>query len=161
MNLPAHVFRQLRQHLERGTELADLDGPGRELYAEASRDFLAKLTPTKRIAKALPGKSIKAKRLAKRLAHGIRTDLVRAEVWRRSEGRCEACGLQIPDEIGELDHFIGGSRRRRLTNTSNCWRLDPECHRNKTNNKPSRAWWLGLFEEHCENHGYPVPASLR
>jgi len=75
--------------------------------------------------------------------------VLRAAVWERSGGKCEACGLPLVAERGELDHFFGGiGRRTEQQCVANCWRIDGACHRQKTANDPTREWWLQKFLIH-------------
>ena len=67
---------------------------------------------------------------------------VREYVFLRDEYRCRACWSR---ENLELDHFLGRARDRRA---SACWVLCSDCHRSKTENKPSRRYWLVQFRDH-------------
>jgi 5-methylcytosine-specific restriction endonuclease McrA len=86
-----------------------------------------------------------AKRKAKREARGE----VRAAVMDRAHGRCECCGSG--DGLLELEHFFGRARAESL---ETCWALCRACHRSKTDNDPSAAWWLKRFARHCEHYRY-------
>jgi 5-methylcytosine-specific restriction endonuclease McrA len=86
-----------------------------------------------------------AKRKAKREARGE----VGAAVMDRAHGRCECCGSG--DGLLELEHFFGRARAESL---ETCWALCRACHRSKTDNDPSAAWWLKRFARHCEHYRY-------
>jgi hypothetical protein len=86
---------------------------------------------------------------------------IREQVWLRSNGRCEACGIPLPSVLGELDHALGGSgRRRALESVETTWRLDHRCHVLKTNNDPTAFYWAEKFAEHCRQHGYTEEAEM-
>jgi 5-methylcytosine-specific restriction endonuclease McrA len=109
-----------------------------------------------RVRRLLPGEkklAAKAERRAskktKRQEVISETDRIRLEVWTRSQGLCESCGLPLLRDRGELDHFFGGNGRRiQLQCVANCWRCCGSCHRQKTDNQPTRLWWLRRFLEH-------------
>jgi len=70
---------------------------------------------------------------------------------------CECgCGQRFSD-VGltgnrTMDHFLGKARSESV---ETCWMLRRDCHLNlKQQNKPSRAYWLRLFINHCERFGY-------
>lgn len=122
----------------------------------------------KRLAK--PTRSARAKeyrraRVAKmtgqRAARNATTSDVRANVWARSAGRCEACGIMMGmgANRGHMDHFFGGSKRTSETTIEGCWRLCITCDGRKTCNVPSRRAWLLLYETHCKAHGYQAQAE--
>ena len=85
---------------------------------------------------------------------------IRAAVWERSGGRCENIGeclflFESNPWDGELDHWMGGSGRRRSEQSmKNCWRLCWGCHRARTTNMPSVAYWNDRWKAHCERYGY-------
>lgn len=64
----------------------------------------------------------------------------------RASRRCECgCGRTVPP--GEADHFFGRSKVEEQE--FNCWILHVECHRAKTDNRPSAAHWYLKFIAHC------------
>jgi 5-methylcytosine-specific restriction endonuclease McrA len=89
-----------------------------------------------------------AKRQTKREAR----DGVYAAVDRRAGGRCEACGHTLHSlNPGEHDHFWG---RARAETVESVWLCCRQCHREKTENRPSRATWLRRFIRHAGAFGY-------
>lgn len=122
------------------------------------------LLPKARVPKALPGVSLKEKRAEKKRKHREETGSIRAVVIERAGGHCEADAragyFDQHDCVGglELDHFYGGSgRRRQQQGRETCWVLCRRHHRMKTNNDPSLAHWDSIFAAHCRYHGYPPP----
>lgn len=77
----------------------------------------------------------------------------------RARGRCECrCGRPVPP--GEVDHFFGRAKADEVE--FNCWILTPECHRAKTDSRPSAAHWLLAFIAHCGRYageGYALAAA--
>jgi 5-methylcytosine-specific restriction endonuclease McrA len=112
--------------------------------------------------------SRKERKEASREERNERTGLVRAEVWRRSGaimlggmlvgGCCEACGVEMASG-GELDHWLGGSSRRRETTPEGTWRLCPMCHHDKTNaggpGSSALEFWNERRRAFCEKNGIP------
>lgn len=90
---------------------------------------------------------------------------LRAAIFERSEGRCECgCKRRITWRSYNLpgfepDHFLG--RARAPQSPVNTWALAPECHRAKTENKPSRRWWLTTFLQHLQAHGFGKSETAR
>lgn len=83
---------------------------------------------------------------------------IRAAVMDRARGRCEACGERA---ALALDHWLGGiGRRRQMESVETTWALCGECHRDRTENRPSAADWNRHFEAHARRHGYPVVLHL-
>ena len=85
------------------------------------------------------------------------TENVRRDVWKRSSGNCEKCLAFLGHDAdeGHMDHFFGGSgRRRKETTVQGCWRLCLRCDYEKTHNKPTAAAWLLAFQSHCARRGY-------
>ncbi len=76
---------------------------------------------------------------------------LRAAVKERAEGCCEAGGEWVGDG-GELDHFWG--RAKVAESVENCWLLCRHCHRQKTDNYPSVAFWAAVFAAHAKFHHY-------
>lgn len=98
----------------------------------------------------------KAKAAKKATKREQRAD-VRALVMARSLGLCEACVKDLtPADPGELDHFFG---KARAESVESCWLLCRACHRAKTDNKPSAAWWLDKFGGHARFSGYHAEAE--
>lgn len=79
---------------------------------------------------------------------------IRIAVFERAKGYCECgqCGRTITFESGHLDHAFGRAKAPESLET--CWALDYRCDALKTSCKPSRAYWLRLFREHCRRHRY-------
>jgi 5-methylcytosine-specific restriction endonuclease McrA len=68
--------------------------------------------------------------------------MVRERVFRRDWHQCCNCGTL--DGL-TLDHAFGRARDR---SAAGCWTLCAACHQQKTNNIPSRRWWLERFRAH-------------
>ncbi len=86
-----------------------------------------------------------------RYAKRKQTREVRAEVFSRAKGKCEACRRPI-GESGHLDHFWG--RAKAPTHPRTCWALCLRCDDDKTHNRPSALNWLRRFYVHARLHGY-------
>jgi hypothetical protein len=70
----------------------------------------------------------------------------------RASGYCEACFLEKCAAPGvSRDHFWG---RAREESVESVWKLCFACDRAKTENKPTRIWWLEKFRAHAVNHRY-------
>lgn len=81
------------------------------------------------------------------------TARVRRQCVERAACLCECgCGRTISRLTGELDHFFG--RGKAPTTVDTCWMLSPVCHHWKTDNFPSKAYWLAKYACHCKRHGY-------
>lgn len=121
---------------------------GARLYARGP-DLMRALTE---LRKALePKRSVtfaKKRKAAKKRVNQKETRSIRELVMARA-GKCEACGECI--YTLELDHFFG---RHGEQSERTCWFLCFYCHRDKTNNRPSAAEWLGRFISHCQRYGY-------
>lgn len=81
------------------------------------------------------------------------TRRIREAVFRRAGYRCE-CGCGQP--VAHLDHFRG---RRVQQSEANCWGLSVGCDFNKTNSKPSAAYWCEKFIAHATKHGFHAEAE--
>lgn len=120
-------------------------------------ELRAALTPRK--PKPLAVASREA-RVSRRAAKGYETDEIRRQVLERAGGACEVPGCYIIFSTlnpGELDHFHGRGKAKQ--SVENCWQICRGDHRNKTNNRPSAAWWLERFIAHAERHGYRAEAE--
>lgn len=95
---------------------------------------------------------------ARKKLRAAKTAEVRRQVMERANGSCEHCGVSA--WVLELDHVFGGSQRRLLESVETCWALCRTCHRSKTDNSPSRAFWLESFIAHALRHGYLAEADL-
>lgn len=84
------------------------------------------------------------------------TRVIRAQVFERARGKCEACKRPV-GESGHLDHFFG--RAKAPTALETCWALCLQCDDDKTNNRPSAIAWLRLFWVHCRVWGYEASAK--
>lgn len=96
----------------------------------------------------------------KKRTRGKDTKTIRAELVGRSNGICE-CGCRTAFSAlapAEMDHEFG--RVRVPQAVSNCWLLRADCHRDKTRNKPSNAYWLRKFIAHSEKHGLDDEAAM-
>jgi 5-methylcytosine-specific restriction endonuclease McrA len=101
-------------------------------------------------------KKARKEKTAKRATKKEKTATVRQAVVLRADNCCEWCSRPGTDfEALELDHFEGRARSETL---ESCWLLCRGCHRQKTNNAPSAAWWLEAFRMHCERNGYAAQA---
>lgn len=79
-------------------------------------------------------------------------------MFRRARNVCECgCGRYINAEQGHLDHFFG--RGKVAQTEANCWALTIFCDHRKTNNDPTRAYWLRKFIAHAEKHGFGPEAE--
>jgi 5-methylcytosine-specific restriction endonuclease McrA len=97
-------------------------------------------------------------------AHRQSTNEIRTAVMQRAQGRCEGCGRVCSVFDLQMDHFFGGSgRRRQQQSVETCWALGRLCcHPDKTDNKPNAAHWRAKWREHCRTHGYSAEVpSLR
>ncbi len=84
---------------------------------------------------------------------------LRGAVFVRANSHCEGCGRWInPHESAHLDHFFGRSKVPEAP--SNCWGLCIACDDAKTNNRPSAAFWLKRFINHCWRHGLAAEKEL-
>lgn len=107
---------------------------------------------------------IDPRKLARKEAHALDTQTIRAVVAARADGHCEACLVYDPifslaSALNplELDHWLGGSgRKRQAQAVENTWALHRSCHRARQANDPSAAVWNERFAAHCGRHGYPV-----
>ena len=73
---------------------------------------------------------------------------IRNTCFERERHTCAACRAAL---AMELDHFRG---KARAESVETCWALCRPCHREKTDNKPSRIHWLTLYARHCAIHRY-------
>jgi hypothetical protein len=81
-------------------------------------------------------------------------------LWARAEGRCECpCRRRITRETAELDHFLGRARAPQTPET--CWLLSEHCHANKHAGAPTRGYWLRLYLEHLQSHGFGDSATAQ
>jgi hypothetical protein len=81
-------------------------------------------------------------------------------LWARSEGRCECpCRRRLTRETAELDHFLGRARAPQTPET--CWLLSEHCHANKHAGAPTRGYWLRLYLEHLQSHGFGDSATAQ
>jgi hypothetical protein len=91
----------------------------------------------------------KKRKVAKKKTKREETSEIREAVMKRADGRCEHCG-QLAERL-ELDHFFS---RRGEQSERTCWAMAPLCHKSKTNWTGSADFWLRLFADHCNLHGY-------
>jgi 5-methylcytosine-specific restriction endonuclease McrA len=146
------IERRLKRFLQDVASFAE-DPPNGEESEELGRtafDFIQRLwrkpAPAKRIEAVERHRESVAER---RENHREETREIRAAVWKRSEGGCENCGIGLEDWEGELDHWLGGSgRRRQQQGTETTWRLCRPCHRARSANSPSYAAWKLRWAAH-------------
>ncbi len=124
---------------------------------------MAELAAMKELERAMePKRSIKPARIRKEAKKKTKKEEaaeIRDLVLERADGFCESCLINFDPDLrpGELDHFWGrGKERQRV---ENCWALCRGCHRAKTDNIPTRNYWLTGFALHCESHGYMRDAA--
>lgn len=100
-----------------------------------------------------PKTSAVKKTLKRRRTKGAETKAIYAEVAKRANGWCEACGSRFsPFNPAQLDHFWG--RGKTAQTVENCWLLHATCHSDKTANRPNRVHWLVTFRDFAHRHGY-------
>lgn len=110
-------------------------------------------------------KPTKAQRIAvKAAARDDRKERLRTLarlVWERANGRCENVYCMNPG--GELDHWLGGTGRRRTNETyETVWLLCCKCHDDRHANRPSASHWNAVFAFHARKWGYnPNPHIVR
>lgn len=128
-----------------------------EAKAWKARDF-ARLDPVadrvlagaRRVAvKRAPRKAKERVESLDRMAERV---ACRREVAVRAKGKCEACNANAGESL-HWDHFWGRAREESVEST---WMLCPRCDREKTENAPTRAYWIGLFRQHCQGLGYGI-----
>lgn len=88
--------------------------------------------------------------------HRDETRELRAVVMARARGTCEGCCLA--SKYLQLDHWLGGSRRRRYQTPETTWALCPNCHGQRTRNEPSAAAWNKVRASFCKAKGFPFQA---
>lgn len=125
-------------------------GAVRTLAVEAA-GLLARFAKARR-----PVPQRKIEKAEKRLAKKGARSAVRLAVEVRAKGSCEACELASLHPL-EMDHFYG---RARSESVETCWMLCRGCHREKTENLPSRRHWDVEFRIHCRWHGYDFKPRL-
>lgn len=99
-------------------------------------------------------KLARQRREMKRAMKAEETRVIREAVFARAEGKCEHCGWR---ESLQLDHFFGRGKVPQCI--QNCIALCLRCHRDKTNNVPSAAFWLEEFIGHADSYGYSAEAA--
>ena len=103
-----------------------------------------------------PRSSAVKRTAAKKRSKRKETSSIYEEVAKRAGGLCECCTSSLLTFRPELDHFTS---RRHGQSVETCWMLCSACHREKTDNSPSAAWWLERFISHCERNGYSAEAE--
>lgn len=107
-------------------------------------------------AKTLPEPKRSERKAAKKESAKVRRALVRAACMSRAGDRCECCGVPGTALAPlEMDHFLG---RARSESVGTCWMLCRQCHRDKTENRPSANHWRVVFSLHQNNNGYDAAA---
>jgi len=83
-----------------------------------------------------------------------------AALLARADGSCECgCRRSFGGSIGSrvtLDHFFSRARAESLETV---WALREDCHRNKTDSRPSAKRWHLAFITHCERYSYHEAAE--
>lgn len=117
--------------------------------------FLRKATEKAKATRA----RVRARKAAKSEKHRLSTKEIRAEVFKRAHALCEVPGCtRYP---GHMDHFLGGSGRRRpRQSVETCWALCGLHDYQRTHNVPDASFWNAAFGQHCANHGYPAVAHV-
>jgi len=133
------------------------DFPGGTVTAEALLKEVRHALETK--------KSVRAHRVrtvAKRKTRKEEMAELREQVALRADGMCEACAVRGLEAVGtEMDHFFGGSgRRRALQSRFTCWLLCSGHHIEKTKGLPSVEHWLVRFMDHCNAKAADVEDHL-
>jgi hypothetical protein len=126
-----------------------------------ARHLLLALAPRRRVSHAprSPGETREQRKATKRSVERAN----RAAVMARADGHCERetgepgrplgpCGMVAV----ERDHFWGRSRDESVEGS---WGLCRLCHRAKTENRPSRAYWVWSFARHAMRHGYDAQVT--
>lgn len=116
------------------------------------------------------GKQLKKQRKEKqeqeRLTKKGETARIREAVVERAGNQCEAAAYErfwphLREHGMQLDHWLGGwGRRRQKQCVENTWLLCPPCHRERTVNAPSAAYWNNIFRQHCAKYGYPFTPHI-
>lgn len=101
----------------------------------------------------------RVRKTAKRATKKERTTAVWDAVMGRAAGRCECCARVFTDfNVRTLDHFFG--KKHVKESVSNCWALGWTCcHRDKTDNRPTRRAWQEYFVRHARKYGYRKEAA--
>jgi hypothetical protein len=82
---------------------------------------------------------------------------LRAFVIARARGRCEnrRCRADLVLTGCVMDHWLGGSgRRSQQEKMETVWMLCLRCNQERTDNRPSAAYWNKVHAEHCKEYGY-------
>lgn len=154
--LPTRTIQRLR------TAVADLKLATHDPLRNRELDHL--ITDLDRALRGRRGSAQRRKEKRKELTEAIAaTSEVRRMVMLRAAGQCEARAIRgglhtfrCRTQGSEFDHFFG---RARSESVETCWFLCTACHRLKTENKPSSAWWLEAFLSHAELYGYTDAAE--
>jgi hypothetical protein len=103
------------------------------------------------------------RRETKKAARRQKVATLRERVWERSKGRCENCGLNLGHALsfgGQMDHMLGGSGRRMTAESIySCWRICAPCHRDRTDNAPSSAFWFDRMQAHLDRAAEQLEAT--
>ena len=147
--------RALAEWVE-GLDGSPIDSFSTQFYRGEARHLLLALAPRRRPSRPprAPGRDREQRRDERRATERAN----RAAVMERAGGACERetgepgrplgpCGMAAT----ERDHFWG---RGRDESVEGSWALCRLCHRAKTENRPSRAYWLWSFARHAMRHDY-------
>jgi hypothetical protein len=108
-----------------------------------------------RALKLRPKSSQVRKTAAKRRAKRTETSAIYEEVAKRADGKCECGCLRDFDETVHgrpmVDLFFGPPQ---VASVESCWLLRQGCRDRKRSDWPDAGYWLALFIEHCNLHGY-------
>jgi hypothetical protein len=131
----------------------------------ADRQLEAKKKHDKRVhVKAAPRVAAKA---TKRQTKATTWKAIKAAVYERAQGQCEAWGIAGYGDKGPIwgrcsnrpmtvDHWLGGSGRRvAMQSVDSCWALCFSCDWNRTHNSPSARHWNEANLHHCRANGLP------
>ena len=96
-------------------------------------------------------------RLEERKARMERLREIRIKAMERAKGQCEAPDCHNRTLDLQMDHWLGGSGRRREEEAlDTVWMLCAKCHAARTCNVPSVSAWNALWRVHCKRYGYEV-----
>lgn len=113
--------------------------------------------PRFKFPKPTPRKTLRAE---KKRTHKEATDAIHGAVLLRSRGACEAPNCGTRSFVLQMDHWLGGSgRRRTLQSIETCWMLCRPCHDARTRDGQTK-YWNHYFAIHCANHGYPFTPHI-
>ena len=114
---------------------------------------IAELEAALRKRKPSPSRKAKA---AKRSRAMVTPESLRRQLGHRANLVCECgCGRHF-NGTQTVDHFFGRARAESL---ETCWLIRSDCHQDKSENRPSAAYWLERFRAHAIRHSYWAEAA--